>query len=138
MSPLSTLPTTRRAILNLLKREGPLTAIAVARALALTPAAIRMQLVHLEEDGLLSREESATDSGRRGRPSYVYRLTAAAEALYPKRYGDLTTELLGYLGGPGATQVDELFEQRRQRRVAGNGGSTERSPAWPICPSTSR
>jgi len=118
-SPLNTLPTTRRAILNLLKREGPLTAIAVARALALTPAAIRMQLVHLEEDGLLSREESATDSGRRGRPSYVYTLTAAAEALYPKRYGDLTTELLGYLGGPDGKQVDALFEQRRQRRVDG-------------------
>ena len=46
----------------------------------------------------------------------MYELTSAAEALYPKRYGDLTTELLGYLGGPGATQVDELFEQRRQRR----------------------
>jgi DeoR family suf operon transcriptional repressor len=117
-SPLSTLPTTRRAILNLLKREGPLTAIAVANALALTPAAIRMQLVHLEEDGLLSREES-TDSGRRGRPSFTYTLTAAAEALYPKRYGDLTTELLGYLGGPDGKQVDALFEQRRQRRVDG-------------------
>jgi DeoR family transcriptional regulator, suf operon transcriptional repressor len=118
-SPLSTLPTTRRAILNLLKREGPLTAIAVARALALTPAAIRMQLVHLEEDGLLSREESAADGGRRGRPSYAYTLTAAAEALYPKRYGDLTTELLGYLGGPDGKQVDALFEQRRLRRVDG-------------------
>ena len=45
-------------------------------------------------------------------------MTSAAEALFPKRYGDLTTELLGYLGGPGASQVDELFEQRRQRRVA--------------------
>ena len=118
-SPLGTLPTTRRAILNLLKREGPLTAIAVARALALTPAAIRMQLVHLEEDGLLSREEAATDGGRRGRPSYTYTLTAAAEALYPKRYGDLTTELLGYLGGPDGALVGDLFEQRRRRRVEG-------------------
>ena len=58
-------------------------------------------------------------TARRGRPRHVYELTSAAEALYPKRYGDLTTELLGYLGGPGATQVDELFEQRRRRRVAG-------------------
>ncbi len=116
-SPLDTLPTTRRAILNLLKRQGPLTAIGVAEALALTPAAIRMQLVHLEEDGLLSRQESTADAGRRGRPSYVYTLTSAAEALYPKRYGDLTTELLGYLGGPDGAQVDALFEQRRQRRV---------------------
>jgi DeoR family suf operon transcriptional repressor len=78
-----------------------------------------MQLVHLEEDGLLSREESTADAGRRGRPSYVYTLTSAAEALYPKRYGDLTTELLGYLGGPDGAQVDALFEQRRQRRVEG-------------------
>ena len=91
-----------------------------------------MQLVHLEEDGLLSRDESSADGGQRGRPSHVYTLTAAAEALFPKRYGDLTTELLGYLGGPDGEQVDALFEQRRQRRVDGA------RPGWPTCPSTSR
>jgi DeoR family transcriptional regulator, suf operon transcriptional repressor len=118
-SPLQQLPTTRRAILNLLKRQGPLDALAVAAALALTPAAIRLQLSHLEDDGLLRHRDEVAEGARRGRPRHVYELTSAAEALYPKRYGDLTTELLGYLGGPGATQVDELFEQRRQRRVAG-------------------
>jgi DeoR family suf operon transcriptional repressor len=118
-SPLDTLPTTRRAILNLIKRQGPLGAAQVARQLALTPAAIRMQLVRLEEDGLLVRSELAGDAGRRGRPAHTYALTAAAEALYPKRYGDLTTELLGYLGGPDGEQVDELFERRRLRRVDG-------------------
>ena len=118
-SPLQQLPTTRRAILNLLKRQGPLDASAVATALALTPAAIRLQLAHLEEDGLLSHHDAVPEGAGRGRPRHVYGLTSAAEALYPKRYGDLTTELLGYLGGPGAEQVDELFEQRRQRRVAG-------------------
>jgi len=118
-SPLQQLPTTRRAILNLLKRQGPLDAAAVADVLALTPAAIRLQLSHLEDDGLLTHRDEVAEGARRGRPRHVYELTSAAEALYPKRYGDLTTELLGYLGGPGATQVDELFEQRRQRRVAG-------------------
>ena len=119
-SPIEQLPTTRRAILNLFKRQGPLDALAVARELALTPAAIRLQLARLEEDGLLvHRDEVPADGARRGRPRHVYELTEAAEALYPKRYGDLTTELLGYLGGPDATQVDELFEQRRRRRVAG-------------------
>ena len=39
--------------------------------------------------------------------------------LFPKRYGDLTTELLGYLGGPDSDEVTELFEQRRRRRLAG-------------------
>jgi predicted ArsR family transcriptional regulator len=116
-SPLQQLPTTRRAILNLLKREGQLPAADVARALSLTPAAIRLQLTRLEEDGLLEREDAP--SGRRGRPTHLYRLSPAAEALYPKRYGDLTTELLGYLGGPDSEQVDALFEQRRRRRVDG-------------------
>jgi DeoR family suf operon transcriptional repressor len=118
-TPLDTLPTTRRAIVNLIKRQGPLTANEVARQLSLTPAAIRLQLVNLEEDGLLVRSELATDVARRGRPAHSYALTAAAEALYPKRYGDLTTELLGYLGGPDGEQVDELFERRRRRRVDG-------------------
>jgi DeoR family transcriptional regulator, suf operon transcriptional repressor len=123
-APLDTLPTTRRAILNLLKRQGPLGAHDVAQALGLTPAAIRMQLVRLEEDGLLARADSAGDgsteaANRRGRPAHTYELTSAAEALYPKRYGDLTTELLGYLGGPDGEQVDELFELRRRRRVDG-------------------
>jgi len=118
-SPLDTLPTTRRAILNLLKRQGPLAANEVAHALGLTPAAVRMQLVRLEDDGLLARDDSARDAAGRGRPAHTYTLTAAAEALYPKRYGDLTTELLGYLGGPDGEQVDELFERRRQRRVDG-------------------
>jgi DeoR family suf operon transcriptional repressor len=116
-SPIEQLPTTRRAILNLLKRQGALDAAAVAKELTLTPAAIRLQLSRLEEDGLLTHRDELSEG--RGRPRHVYQLTSAAEALYPKRYGDLTTELLGYLGGPDATTVDELFEQRRRRRVAG-------------------
>ena len=118
-APLDTLPTTRRAILNLLKRQGPLAAHALAVELGLTPSAIRLQLVHLEEDGLLERTEASGGGTGRGRPAHLYALTPAAEALYPKRYGDLTTELLGYLGGPDGKQVDALFEQRRRRRVAG-------------------
>jgi len=118
-TPLDTLPTTRRAILNLVKRNGPMGAGDVARALGLTPAAIRLQLARLEEDGLLARDTAAGATSRRGRPAHTYALTTAAEALYPKRYGDLTTELLGYLGGPDGAQVDDLFEQRRRRRVDG-------------------
>jgi DeoR family transcriptional regulator, suf operon transcriptional repressor len=118
-SPLQTLPTTRRAILNLIKRQGPLTASEVATALSLTPAAIRLQLTRLEEDGLLEHEETAGSERGRGRPAHTYGLSPAAEALFPKRYGDLTTELLGYLGGPDGSEVDALFEQRRQRRVDG-------------------
>src|SRR5450755_1259561 len=80
-APLDTLPTTRRAILNLLKRRGPLADHAVAGELGLTPSAIRLQLIHLEEDGLLERTEALSSTGR-GRPAHLYALTPAAEALY--------------------------------------------------------
>ena len=77
-SPLQQLPTTRRAILNLLKRQGPLDAVAVAGALALTPAAIRLQLTHLEDDGLLAHRDEVAEGARRGRPRHVYELPSAA------------------------------------------------------------
>ncbi len=67
-SPLQQLPTTRRAILNLVKRQGPLDAVAVADALALTPAAIRLQLSHLEEDGLLSHRDDVAEGARGAGP----------------------------------------------------------------------
>ena len=62
---------------------------------------------------------SLTARSRRGagRPSHVYELTPTAEALFPKRYGELTNELLSYLGGPDSAEVSTLFEQRRRRRL---------------------
>ena len=37
--------------------------------------------------------------------------------MFPKRYGELTNELLSYLGGPDSAEVSTLFEQRRRRRL---------------------
>ncbi len=67
-SPLQQLPTTRRAILNLVKRRGPLDASQVAAELSLTAAAIRQQLTRLEEDGLLEHRDVEPPETRRGRP----------------------------------------------------------------------
>ena len=114
--PLATMPTTRRAILVALKRNGPMRAGDIARQLGITVAAVRQQLLRLGEDELVTHRR---DPEGRGRPSHSYELAPAAEMLFPKRYGDLTTELLGYLGGPDSTEVTDLFEQRRQRRLAG-------------------
>jgi len=113
--PLAAVPTTRRAILVALKRGGPQRTHDLATELGLTAAAVRQQLGRLESDGLVAHRRHDADG--RGRPTHVYELTALADALFPKRYGDLTTELLSYLGGSGSPQVDELFEQRRRRRL---------------------
>jgi predicted ArsR family transcriptional regulator len=112
--PLQAVPTTRRAILVALKRGGPRRAQDIAAELGLTVAAVRQQLARLEADGLVTHRR---DIEGRGRPSHIYDLTLLADTLFPKRYGDLTTELLSYLGGPGSEQVDDLFELRRRRRL---------------------
>jgi DeoR family transcriptional regulator, suf operon transcriptional repressor len=110
------MPTTRRAILVALKRSGSMSAHDLAALLGITVAAVRQHLVRLEHDGLVAHRR---DPEGRGRPSHSYQLTSSAEDLFPKRYGDLTTELLGYLGGPDSPEVTALFEQRRRRRLAG-------------------
>jgi DeoR family suf operon transcriptional repressor len=118
--PLATMPTTRRAILLAIKRAGGLRAHDLAQQLSLTVPAIRQQLARLADDGLVVH---SPDPEGPGRPAHRYELTASAEALCPKRYGDLTNELLGYLGGPESEEVSALFEHRRRRRL---DGATER------------
>ena len=86
----------------------------MAKPLGITLVAVRQQLVRLEEDGLVAHR---TEPAGRGRPSHVYELTPAAAALVPKRYGELTNELLSYLGGPDSEEVATLFEMRRRRRL---------------------
>ncbi len=112
--PLQAVPPTRRAILVALKRGGPQRAQDLAADLNLSVAAVRQQLGRLESDGLVAHQ---ADPDGRGRPTHVYELTSMADLLFPKRYGDLTTELLSYLGGSNSRQVEDLFEQRRRRRL---------------------
>jgi DeoR family suf operon transcriptional repressor len=112
---LESVPSTRRAILTALKRRGSMRTSEVADVLGVTVAAARQQLVRLSDDGLV---EHRSDVDGRGRPAHRWELAALAESLFPKRYGDLTAELLGYLGGSTSPAVTELFEQRRHRRAA--------------------
>ena len=123
--PLAAMPTTRRAILLALKRRGSMRANDLAEHLGITVAAVRQQLLRLSQDGLVSHHR---DPDGRGRPAHSYELTTSAEMLFPKRYGDLTTELLGYLGGPDSNEVTELFEQRRLRRLADARTRLEQMP----------
>jgi predicted ArsR family transcriptional regulator len=115
--PLASVSEARRSVLTALKRHGPMHAADLAAEVGVTVAAVRRQLGRLEEDGLVVSRAEAADG--RGRPAHRYELTPTAESLFPKRYGDLTTELLGYLGGPESEEISELFERRRIRRVDG-------------------
>ncbi len=122
-APLEAMGASRRGVLTALKRGGPAPVAELARALGVTTAAVRQQLSRLEEDGLVVRTD-ARPAGR-GRPARRFALTGAAEALFPKRYGDLTTELLSYLGGPDSLEVRRLFDRRGRRRRAEADGRLE-------------
>ncbi len=97
-----------------LKRRGVMTAQELAGLAGVSVAATRQQLGRLADDGLVVHR---SDPQGRGRPVHRYELAPLAESLFPKRYGDLTTELLSYLGGPSSPQVGQLFDHRGRRRL---------------------
>jgi predicted ArsR family transcriptional regulator len=79
------LESTRGRILEQLRTEDQ-TVNDLAAKLRLTDNAIRAHLLSLERDGLVRR--SGTQAGFR-KPHAVYGLTAEAEQLFPKAYGQL-------------------------------------------------
>lgn len=112
--PLDALPSTRRALLLTLKKQGEVAAAELAEALGITVSAVRQHLAALEGDGLLEHREERNGPGR---PRHRYRLTAAAEPLFPKAYGKLTTELLSYVEDEDRALLDRVFDRRCRARV---------------------
>ena len=110
------LPSGRRAVLYAVREAGDATVDDVASALGITISGARQQLSALVDDGLLATEEIPRD-GRRGRPRITYHATDLADALFPKAYGALTNELLGYLADEDTGTIDRLFARRRDHRV---------------------
>ena len=103
-------------LVTALKHAGEATADQLAKRLGVTVSAVRQQLDGLAANGLVAWRPLARG---RGRPTHVYRLTRAAEPLFPKAYGGLTTELLGYVAEADPKLVDDIFDRRRQRRLEG-------------------
>src|SRR3954468_21682151 len=112
---LSTLPPTKREIVQALKKRGELSADELAEQLELTTSGVRQHLVGLTSDGLVAHRQVREGPGR---PRHCYHLTAAADALFPRAYSDLTNELLGYASDDDPELVERLFDRRRKRRVA--------------------
>jgi predicted ArsR family transcriptional regulator len=90
--------TGRAAVLERLKREGPVSAGALARALGVTAMAVRQHLDSLQRGGLAAHE---TRGGGRGRPSKLWRATAAADRHFPDSHATLAAELI--------TQIRKAF-----------------------------
>src|SRR2546427_3599958 len=97
----------RGDILLELKRSQPRTATELGATLGVSANAIRHHLKELVTESLITygREQRGV-----GAPTYAYRLSPEGEAIFPKRYEETLTELLGRVAqkdGRGA--VVELF-----------------------------
>jgi predicted ArsR family transcriptional regulator len=107
---------TRRQILDLLKKRGGMTAKDLGEALGITSMAVRRHLSALERDDLIA---AATVRRPMGRPTYVYSLTALADDLFPKNYPQLMIGLLEDIKAlDGEEKIDQLFLRREERLYA--------------------
>jgi predicted ArsR family transcriptional regulator len=119
---------TRQHIIEFLKEKRQATVEELASAIDLTPMAVRYHLNVLQADNLITAFAVRRQSGP-GRPQQVYRLTEAADDLFPEDYRSLTDYLLDELSVRlGKDGVGELFNSIADR-LAG-----EAPPARPDQP----
>jgi predicted ArsR family transcriptional regulator len=112
------IPAGRRAVLYAVRRIGDATVDDVAEQLCITISGARQHLSSLAEHGLVEAVEVHLDQPRRGRPRLTYHVTELGDLLFPKAYGALTNELLGYLAETADDAVERLFQRRRDHRIA--------------------
>src|SRR4029077_15432024 len=98
----------------------------VAEQLDITVSGARQHLSALARDGLVESAELPAPAGQRGRGTLTYSATAAADAYFPKAYGELTNELLGYVADTDRELLDELFAKQDQHH---SDRAPERPPA---------
>jgi len=104
----------RRGVLSSIKEAGEASAEQIASSLGVTVGAVRQQLAALEGEGLVAHRDERSGPGR---PRRRYCITPAAEALWPKRYGQLTNQLLDFVGQESPELVDKVFTRRGEARV---------------------
>ena len=117
---------TRRAVLELLKRQGPQTVAQLGAALRVSGVAVRRHLEALEQEGVVHQ---TTRPQGRGRPAYVYALTEVGHDLFPRNYHQLVAQLLAAAGTEfGEEAVERLFDHRQQALAELYAARTEGRP----------
>jgi predicted ArsR family transcriptional regulator len=108
-------PRRRRAILELLKWHGPQDARTLAGRLEISTMAVRQHLYSLADDQLVASEEEPRPMGR---PAKLWRLTPAADELFPNAHAELTVSLIQSLRETfGERGVDRLIAARTRSQI---------------------
>jgi predicted ArsR family transcriptional regulator len=120
-------PSGRAAVLDLLKREGPIASEDLAVRLGITAMAVRQHLAGLESEGLAAH---ATRSGARGRPAKLWQATAAANGRFADSHSALAADLVVQLRKAfGEEGLDKILKLRtaEQEKIYGARVADKRS-----------
>lgn len=105
---------TRESVARLLLEQGPITAVAVAEELGISPTAVRRHLDGLVNDGEATTRDAPRRGARgRGRPAKLFLLTESGRARFGHAYDDLAVAALRFLAEHGGEQAVREFAQRR-------------------------
>jgi len=103
---------TRDRVIDLLWREGPLSAAELASTLGISPAAVRRHLDALEAQGRIAGHTAPYRSSRgRGRPAREFALTTAGRDRFPHAYDDLAVAALRHLARSGGAEAVTAFAE---------------------------
>lgn len=106
---------TRRRLIDLLRTRGEQTVEELARGLHLTRSSVRSHLAFLQADAYVVRR--GVRAGKR-RPSVVYGLTPAADALFPTAYGEFVATLMEEIKSGKPRNLDTLLRKVGDRWIA--------------------
>ncbi|MGD0142239.1 MAG: metalloregulator ArsR/SmtB family transcription factor [Rhizomicrobium sp.] len=120
-------PAGRAAVLDLLKREGPVASEEMAATLGITAMAVRQHLAGLEGEGLAAYEERA---GARGRPAKLWQATPAANGRFADSHSALAADLVVQMRKTfGEEGLDKILKLRtaEQEKIYGARVADKRS-----------
>jgi predicted ArsR family transcriptional regulator len=107
---------TSRAIVHRLKQRGPTDAKQLAARLHLSAMAVRLHLYALQAEQLVTYEEEPRPLGR---PAKLWRLTPAADRLFPEGYAELTLSLIRSVSKAfGKAGLERLLTIRTRQQIA--------------------
>ncbi|WP_108649419.1 helix-turn-helix transcriptional regulator [Dongshaea marina] len=118
-------------IIQLIKREGALTAKTLASELGITSMGARQHLQQLEDEGILSFEDK---KAARGRPTRYWSLTEKSRSFFPDRHSELTLQMIGSIkeifGPEGLEQLiihrEKASFESYQQALAGKFGLADK------------
>lgn len=106
---------TRKAILDILKREGAQDSKTLAERIGVTAMAIRQHLYALQSEKLLTYTQTARSKGR---PAKMWELTPAADQFFPDGNAELLVNMITLVGDLyGEDGLTQLVQARADNQL---------------------